>query len=609
MKQNRKNNSTDTISRRRIVQGIGAGTAVSLAGCSSSSDTEKTNSETEKNNLDEQNSELGEQVPPIQIAYWTGTTSSAIAEQFASLIKEDLEAINIPVEVKPIEFSRLVEGFIEDQREYDFFIGYHSLSPSRLDPHFFTRRYAIDWAGGDGNGSLNNYASCEYSKPALGQATASSEEERREMVNEAHGVGSEDYALIPLARKVVFSAVRNDEVNLQRTGKAGVIKSNPYTYIHSTPRNGNSFTGYMTPHMLNTENFPSVSDPREMAPWTHLVHSPLVGYNESFELTNNLAEDFSIENDGKLIRVTLRDATFHNGDPITSEDVKFTFTYLTENGAAIPQSPSIPYKEIRTPDEKTTEFVFDKPYLPLPGRVWARWGILHKETWVEGGAPDDPEGFVFDPPVGSGPFQVKNFQLGSSLSLTPHDGHPKFSPEHDITFRGYSDIQSAFQAFQANELQVLPNLTPQLYQKVEEGMSDNATTLSTQGYLRIMLYPQFPKVPPKFKEFRQAIGMAINRQKINSVAYFNAQDDVPLDGTPLSETHPWHPGDSVMTQYTDKPQGDPDGAKKVLEDAGWGWDDNENLHYPTGANLTPLWPKGEEPPVEDFPCMEEMDND
>ena len=41
-------------------------------------------------------------------------------------------------------------------------------------------------------------------------------------------------------------------------------------------------------------------------------------------------------------------------------------------------------------------------------------------------------------------------------------------------------------------------------------------------------------------------------------------------------------------------------------DAGWGWDGDGELHYPPDADLEPLWPEGEEPSVDDFPCLEEM---
>jgi peptide/nickel transport system substrate-binding protein len=51
--------------------------------------------------------------------------------------------------------------------------------------------------------------------------------------------------------------------------------------------------------------------------------------------------------------------------------------------------------------------------------------------------------------------------------------------------------------------------------------------------------------------------------------------------------------------------GDEEAARQVLSEAGWGWDDNGNLHYPPDADLSPKWPKGSIPPVGDIPCLNE----
>jgi len=73
----------------------------------------------------------------------------------------------------------------------------------------------------------------------------------------------------------------------------------------------------------------------------------------------------------------------------------------------------------------------------------------------------------------------------------------------------------------------------------------------------------------------------------------------------LLDTHPFSPPDDELTKFTDQPQGDSDGARRTLEEAGWGWDDDGNLRYPPDADLSPLWPQGEEPSADDFPCLDE----
>jgi peptide/nickel transport system substrate-binding protein len=64
----------------------------------------------------------------------------------------------------------------------------------------------------------------------------------------------------------------------------------------------------------------------------------------------------------------------------------------------------------------------------------------------------------------------------------------------------------------------------------------------------------------------------------------------------------------MLPTFTDDPTGDAEGAQQVLVDAGWGWDDQDNLHYPADADLSPRWPDGEAPSPDNFPCLDTILN-
>jgi peptide/nickel transport system substrate-binding protein len=586
-----------------MLQAFAATTAAGLAGCNTSQDGDGSGDGGDGGG-GSGGGELGERVPPVVFEYWSNMGRyTTIFEAATPTVKENLEeALGVTVELKPQEYTTLTSNILNDQRENHFAWQLHYNNPDRFDPDEMTRRWAIDWAGGNGKANLMNYASCEFSEPAISQQTATDTETRQELVNDAHTTFSDDIATIPVAPTLMLGAARSGKVEVDRVGDMGVNFNNPYVYVNSEPLDGDRILTNTNPAAIATNNFPVINT--QVSIWSRLVHSPLVEYDENIELRKVLAETLEIENDATEFTVELRDATFHNGDPVTAEDVQFTFDHLASHPGAFPRATDVPYESIDVIDERTVQFTTERPFLPLRTKVFAKWGILHKESWVEGGAPEDPEGFTPDEVIGSGPFQVDTFRVKEVLDLSPHEGNPVHQPDHGVTFQAYQDTQSAFQAFQSGELHLWANISPQSIDNVEQKMSDDATTYQSIGNFPYYLAPYYPRSPTKFRPFRDAVGKALNRKKIISLAFYDLADPI-LDSTVLLPTHPSAPEKENLYTFTDNPAGDPEAARSVLEEAGWGWDGNGNLHYPAGADLSPMWPKGERPSPDDFPCVDE----
>ena len=576
-----------------MLQAIGGAAAVGLAGCSGGGDGGGSG-----------DGGGGERVPAIAMEYWSNLGGpSKIMEDASPTIKKNLEErLGITLNVKPVEFTTQINNVIQDERTHNLAFWYHTNTPDRLDPEEMTRRYGIDWAGGNGQANPTNYANCEFTYDAVQQGNATSEQERREFVNAAHGKMSEDLGTLPLTPNLLFGAIRTDAVRVAGIGDAGIARTNPHFYIQSQSKGPNQLVGADTPVAMETTNFPVIDSSAAQAIWNHLVHSTLLEYDENFELQNVLAENVETSSDAKTVTVTLRDATFHNGDPITAEDVKFTYLQLANNPGAYPQAASPPYGEVRVIDEKTAEFNMREPYPPLTSKVFPRWGVFHKQTWVNGGAPDDPEGFEMDQVIGSGPFKMRQFSVGSSMDLTPHDGHPTHSPSYDLFLQAYRNEQTTVQAFQAGEVQFAPNLSPGALENIKQNVGGKAMTNVTQGFMPFIIYPQYSWSPSQFREFRAAVGAAIDRKAINAIA-MRGESKPQLYSCPLQFIHPWRPPDGELTKMTDSETGSEEQARKALEDAGWGWDGDGNLRYPADKDLSPRWPKGQTPDPSQFPCL------
>jgi len=589
-----------TINRRRLLETLSVMSGVGLAGC------EGIGNGGGNGTGGNGNQELGERVPTVTMSYWANIGGlTTIQETIVQIVQSNLDdRLGVNVEINPTEVSSHLAAIAADRRIENFSLWLHPNDPSRLDPQEYTRQYSVDEAGNTGGTNPPNYANCEFTDPAIQQEQASSVEERRNLVNEAQGVMSRDMATMPIFPFNTFFAARTDKIELNSLGDAGFTEGNPPS-LADAEIIGSSQDAWVTntsPITLESNNYPTNGSSSALLMWNHIVNSTLTEYDENYNLQPMLAESFEYTNEGETLTVNLRDAEFHNGDPITSEDVAFTFNYIRDNPRAIPLAVQYPIDSIDTPDEKTAVFNFSSAYLPMVGKSFARWGIMNKDIWEP--ARDDPEGFEWDPMVGSGPYQVSNFESGQSLRLEPFDGHPVHDPNNEVVYRVYRDAQSTQQAFQAGELDVATGLGLGIADQIESNMPDRARVYTTKGFMPHLIYPQTHIAPFKFRPFRNAVGTAINRQEMAQVA-MKGRAEPELYSCPFMKSHPWRPPDDVITQFTDNPAGDEDVARQALMDAGYGWDDNGNLHYPPDTDTSPRWPEEERPTPDDFPCINE----
>ncbi|HEV2069915.1 MAG TPA: ABC transporter substrate-binding protein, partial [Acidimicrobiales bacterium] len=100
---------------------------------------------------------------------------------------------------------------------------------------------------------------------------------------------------------------------------------------------------------------------------SELMFNGLVALSPELEPVPELAESWEVEDDGALYRFQLRDdVTWHDGEPFTSADVKFSFEeVLLEFHSRTKASVGNALESIETPDDHTVEFRFTEPYAPL----------------------------------------------------------------------------------------------------------------------------------------------------------------------------------------------------------------------------------------------------
>lgn len=574
--------SRSSVDRRTFLAGITAASGVAVSGCIGSDDED-----------------LGEEVGEVVIEYAPDAGGvSEMMEGALPTITANMEQLGIDVQTSPVSTSETIGNVVNDTRTMDIWLIFNTGSLDNLDPQEYLFRYHISQAGG---GAINqaNWANCEYSTLVSEQEFAPDPDERQQIVSEALQVMGENHVTVPLFPIEVEGAANTDRVNVPDLGSWGLVFDFPHSFIEAEPTDGNELRTSAPIPMVERTNFTQVDFTIPFLMWNLLVHSTLIEYDKEFDLVPGLAEDWEVL-DENIVFELRDDATFHNGDPVTVEDVKFTYEFIDRNHDQIFKAVDTPLNEVQIIDDSTVEFDYDSPYPPAMGRDLPAFGVLHQDTWEE--ADGNLAEFEPDPMIGSGPYQLEQFESGEFLILTPHEDHPVHSPNHDLIINAYRDERTAFEAFQAGEIDIIEEISPSIRRDIEE--MDDAELFPFPGTLPMNMNFQTPKPPSKFHEFRLAVGMAIDRREINQIVY-DGEGTEPTNSIIFQENHPSWPGDDNVPTYTDDPGGDVEGARAVLEDAGWGWDGSDNLHYPEDVDLSELWEAEGRPDPDDFDCLDE----
>lgn len=157
-------------------------------------------------------------------------------------------------------------------------------------------------------------------------------------------------------------------------------------------------------------------------PLGSLVYEPLVRFGSGFIVEPNLAESWTISSDGLTYTFNLVEATWQDGEPFTSEDVKFTLAEISPKYAPQFAAAAKRIKEIRTLGDRKVEITLTAPYGPFLGSLTAERNaqILPKHIFEGTDVTTNPASLTS--PVGTGPFVLKEWVRGSHLTFekNPH---------------------------------------------------------------------------------------------------------------------------------------------------------------------------------------------
>lgn len=299
---------------------------------------------------------------------------------------------------------------------------------------------------------------------------------------------------------------------------------------------------------------------------TQLFAAPL-RYDEDWTPQPYLAESWEVSEDGLSVTLNLQpDATFHDGEPITSSDVAFSVEVIKEHHPF--KSMFAPVTSVDTPDEHTAVLNLAHPHpalmLAMSGQLMS---IIPEHVYGDGQDPKNHPRNNEDV-VGSGPFRLVEFSPGEHVIMERYDGYwEEGLPYLDrIVARIIPDASARAIALQNGEMQLAtfvsePTLVNQLSRA--EGLS-----VTKEGYGGIgpidWLAFNTTRGPLADARVRQAIAHAIDKDFILNAV---------MRGTAVEARTGIHPDSPLYHPDVPAYEFDLDKANALLDEAGYPMED------------------------------------
>lgn len=287
------------------------------------------------------------------------------------------------------------------------------------------------------------------------------------------------------------------------------------------------------------------------------VYRGLFNYGPSGEPVAELAQSFTISGDRKTYTIKLRNAKFHNGDPVTSEDVVFTFERILDpkTGATFSRQFGV-LDSVKVVDASTVQFVLKQPTAPFIDYLALPESVIVSKKWIQVQGDN-----VSRHPMGAGPFRFIRWDRGQRIVLEAFSGYykPGLPKTRRVVFQFYPDDTARVNALRAGDVDLIEYVP---WKDIATLKNDPRTTLypGTGPFMGIIFNTTYK--PFSDPRVRQAFAYAIDRKAILNTA-FSGQGR-PMYGMPLV------PGNIGYSKALDSFfKYDPRKAKELLAEAGY----------------------------------------
>lgn len=324
-------------------------------------------------------------------------------------------------------------------------------------------------------------------------------------------------------------------------------------------------------------------DEKTLTPYTYtsgpglkivgLVYDSLFQMDEDLVAQPWLVEEYTVSDDYLTYSFKLHEGvTWHDGTPLTAEDVKFTYEYIMTYPKSRFTKPSkaIISIDVISDYEFTMTLSAPKPTFLL--QPLAEMPILPKHIWE---SIDDPDNSTAT--VGSGPYVLETVQTGEFYKFTANEDYFMGKPAvKEIIMPIIVDQNTLFTALTTGEIDVASKeLSPELLPQFEN--SDSVDIIKGAGSGTTIMQFNHEVQPFDNKEFRQAISYAVDIQEIIDVVLLGQATQGSMGFL--------HPSSVYANKEIMSHEFSPEKANEILDTLGYTDSNNDGFREMNGETL------------------------
>lgn len=283
-----------------------------------------------------------------------------------------------------------------------------------------------------------------------------------------------------------------------------------------------------------------------------LIQSTLTVTTQDLQIGTDLATEYGVSEDGLTWTVKIRDdVKFTDGEPLTAEDVAFTYNNCKEKSSV---NDFTMLEEAVVIDDTTVEFHMTKPYSIWPYTM-AIVGIVPEHAY------DENYGLN---PIGSGRYIMKQWDQGQQVIFEANPDYYGEAPKMKKVTVLFMEEDAALAAAMAGQVDVAHTAASYSDQEIEGYELLRVQTVDNRGFNLPCTEPEevdgvvYGNAFTSDVNVRRAINIGINRQEMID----NVLGGYGSAAYSVCDKMPWYNSDAEVEYNLDE-------AKKILDEAGW----------------------------------------
>jgi peptide/nickel transport system substrate-binding protein len=375
------------------------------------------------------------------------------------------------------------------------------------------------------------------------------------------------HTLLTLVAVLALLAV-SEPAAAQKSGAAPILNG-PLVKLDIKPAQVDAARGVPKGTLTVAMHFaldPGWLDPLEHIPavtmqmYDYLVHDAMIKPMPYGVVTYALAEHAELSADFRRAAFRLRaGAKFHDGHPVTTADVKWTYENFKGAYAKIFHDK---LEHIQIVDDRTIVFHFREPFIDFldlyNGGVSGIGWIVPRHSYEKAGR----DGFKAKP-IGAGPYRLVSQQAGVQMTFEAFEDYWRRTPAtKTIVVKGVRDLTARMAGLQTGELDLAFGMTGKLLSRMMSDPSLRWDPNYTGPWWLMFPGGSEQGSPFRDKRVRQAVSLAINRP-------FLIKQETQGIGKPTGNWISSENRDALQGQEAPVPETNLEKAKQLMAQAGF----------------------------------------